>query len=248
MFSTSDLSRLILLDIETATIAPTMDLLNDRLRDQWAKKAKTLQKTTQEEKSAEEWFLDRGAIFAEFSQVVCVSVGFLTFSEERPHCRVTSAFGPEEHAVLASFDRLLARFEPSQSWRLCAHNGKEFDFPFLGRRFLVNGLPLPALLQLQGKKPWEIPHVDTMDLWKFGDYKSYVSLDLLTAILDVPSPKSDLKGSEVGRVFWQDRDYDRIRRYCEQDVVATAQVLLRFSRLPILNEKEVVSLSLQGED
>ena len=127
---------------------------------------------------------------------------------------------------------------------LCAHNGKEFDFPYLGRRYLINGLPLPhSISDIQNKKPWEIRLLGTMTMWKFGDYKSFSSLDLLCAVLGVPSPKDDIDGSEVGRVFWEEKDYRRIAVYCEKDVLATAQVLLRFSRQPIISEADFKSMT-----
>jgi predicted PolB exonuclease-like 3'-5' exonuclease len=127
--------------------------------------------------------------------------------------------------------------------KLCAHNGKEFDFPYLGRRFVINGIRLPApLSDLQGKKPWEVRLEDTMQLWKFGDYKSYTSLDLLTAVLGIPTPKDDIDGSMVGKVFWEDKDYARIAHYCEKDVVATAQVMLRFSGMPLISASKIQSV------
>ena len=122
---------------------------------------------------------------------------------------------------------------------LCAHNGKEFDFPYLGRRFAINRLNIPGPLQVQGKKPWEVNFIDTMDLWKFGDYKSFTSLDLLTAVFDIPSPKDDMDGSEVGRVFWKEKNYEKIKTYCEKDVIAIAQVVLQLSLLPLIKDENI---------
>ena len=127
----------------------------------------------------------------------------------------------------------------SKNLHLCAHNGKEFDFPYLCRRLLINGLPVPSHLQIAGKKPWEINHLDTMELWKFGDYKSHTSLNLLAAIFDLPTPKNDLDGSKVKDVYYQDKDLNRIAKYCENDVVTTAQILLRYKGLPVIPQENI---------
>jgi uncharacterized protein YprB with RNaseH-like and TPR domain len=148
---------------------------------------------------------------------------------------VTSFYGKDEKQILEELSVPLSRHQ----YLLCAHNGKEFDFPFLARRYVINGLELPSPLNIQGKKPWEIQHLDTMELWKFGDYKHFTSLKLLSKCLGIPSPKEDIDGSQVGEVFWKDDDLERIARYCERDTVTVAQVLLRMSRRPILEEDEI---------
>ena len=179
-------------------------------------------------------YKDRAAIFAEFGQVVCISCGFLRFEGQGPVFRAKSWFGSDESANLQGFAKMLNDYlEVKPRVALCAHNGKEFDSPYLGRRYLINRLPVPEPLRVQGKKPWETAFIDTMELWKFGDYKSFTSLDLLTAILDVPTPKDDMDGSQVGSVFWEEGDHARIAHYCEKDVLATAQVLLRFAGEPL---------------
>src|SRR4030095_4613428 len=122
---------------------------------------------------------------------------------------------------------------------LCAHNGKEFDFPFLARRMVINQIPLPAVLDTPGKKPWEVNHLDTMELWKFGDYKSYTSLLLLATILGIPTPKDDINGSIVWKVYWQDKDLDRIVRYCQKDVLTVAQIMLRFKGEALLTDADI---------
>ena len=136
--------------------------------------------------------------------------------------------------------RIFKRFFSAGEGLLCAHNGKEFDFPFLARRCIIQGVPLPEVLDLAGKKPWEVYHLDTMHLWKFGDYKNYTSLKLLAALFGFPSPKDDIDGSEVGRVYWEERDLDRIARYCEKDVLAVVQLLRKYMRKPILEEEQIV--------
>ena len=156
--------------------------------------------------------------------------------------RLTSFFGDDEHRLLTDFKVLLDKHFVNKNHILCAHNGKEFDFPFIARRMIVHQIALPKKLNLFGKKPWEIPHLDTLELWKFGDYKHYTSLKLLTSILGIPSPKDDIDGSEVANVYYKEKNLQRIVDYCEKDTVAVAQVLLRFNNQEILQEKDIVSV------
>jgi uncharacterized protein YprB with RNaseH-like and TPR domain len=242
MFSRDDLHRLIFLDIETVSLTPDFESLPERLKPHWEKKSRSLQRHSETPLPADEFFVDRAAIYSEFAKTVCISFGYLSFEGDTPLLKVKSCYGEDEKMLLEEFSQLLNRFPTAPKWLLCAHNGKEFDFPFLGRRFLVHGLEIPRMLQIQGKKPWEVPHIDTMELWKFGDYKSFVSLDLLTALLDVPSPKEQMDGSQVGPCFWQEGDVETIKTYCEQDVLATAQVMLRFCRQPLIPLDSMISV------
>ena len=154
--------------------------------------------------------------------------------------RVTSFYGDDESKLLIDFKELLDNHFNKKKHLLCAHNGKEFDFPYIARRMIINQIELPEKLNLFGKKPWEIQHLDTMELWKFGDYKHYTSLKLLTSILNVPSPKDDIDGSEVANVYYKEKNLDRIVRYCEKDTIAVAQLLLRFLNKPLINEDEII--------
>lgn len=243
MFSRKQLEDILFLDIETASVTETYEELPERLRSHWDRKSELLQARESVTISHADYFPQRAAIFAEFGKVVCVSCGYIRFVGDEPKFRVKSWFGEDEREVLSGTQRMLDQFLNGPTRQVCAHNGKEFDLPFLGRRYLINGLPLPEILKdVQGKKPWEVRLLDTMNFWKFGDFKSFTSLDLLTAVLEIPSPKDDIDGSEVGRVFWQEKDYARIAKYCEKDVVATAQVLLRFSGEPLLAENAVESV------
>ena len=156
--------------------------------------------------------------------------------------RITSFFGDDEHKLLTDFKVLLDTHFTKKSTVLCAHNGKEFDFPFMARRMIVHQIELPTQLNLFGKKPWEVPHLDTLELWKFGDYKHYTSLKLLTAILGVPSPKDDINGSEVAHVYYKKKDLQRIVTYCEKDTIAVAQILLRFNNEALLKEEDIVKV------
>lgn len=189
-----------------------------------------------------EAFYSRAGIWAEFGKIICISVGYFVETTTRKQFRITSFFGDDEYKILTNFKTLLDTHFNKQQHLLCAHNGKEFDFPFLARRMIVHQIALPKKLNLFGKKPWQIPHLDTLELWKFGDYKHYSSLKLLTAILGVPSPKDDIDGSEVAQVYYQEKNLKRIVAYCEKDTIAVAQLLLRFNNEPLLKENDIVSV------
>ena len=167
-------------------------------------------------------------------------MGYFVDLENKKQLRLRSFFGDDEHKILTDFKVLLETHFTKKSHVLCAHNGKEFDFPFIARRMIVHRIALPKKLNLFGKKPWEVPHLDTLEMWKFGDYKQYTSLKLLTAILGVPSPKDDIDGSEVAKVYYKEKNIQRIVSYCEKDTIAVAQVLLRFHNLELLTEKNIV--------
>lgn len=185
-------------------------------------------------------FYERAGIWAEFGKIVCISVGFFSnFNSNSRAFRVTSFFG-DEVKILNDFKNLLENHFNKPQHLLCGHNGKEFDFPYIARRMIIHQIALPEKLNLFGKKPWEIPHLDTMELWKFGDYKHYTSLKLLTSILKIPSPKDDISGSEVGEVYYKEGNIDRIVRYCEKDAVAVAQLLLRFNNEPLMEEMDII--------
>ncbi|MDP5169125.1 MAG: ribonuclease H-like domain-containing protein [Bacteroidia bacterium] len=239
MYSQAELSNILFLDCETAPIAGAYEDLSERMQKLWDKKSLRY-KNQEPEKSSAELFMDKAGIHAEFAKIVCISAGYLRFDDQNiPHMTMKSYSGPDEAALLKEFGVMLDKYTAVKEARhLCAHNGKEFDFPFLGRRFVINQLSIPLALRVQGRKPWETQFIDTMELWKFGDYKAYTSLDLLAAILDVPSPKDDMDGSQVASVFWNDKNYDRIQHYCEKDVITTAQVLLRMSRMPLIPNTE----------
>lgn len=190
--------------------------------------------------SAEEFYSNAG-IWAEFGKIVCISVGYFVFKNDIRQFRTTSFFG-EEPQLLKDFSALLEEHFSKPQFVLCGHNAKEFDYPFLARRMIIHGLKIPSKLNLFGKKPWEIPHLDTLELWKFGDFKHYTSLKLLTKILGIPSPKGDIDGSQVAQVYYQDQDIDRIITYCGKDVVAVAQIILRFKRQELLVENELFSI------
>ncbi|TRZ45962.1 3'-5' exonuclease [Robertkochia solimangrovi] len=235
MINNLSLENILFLDIETVPEAATFEELSPKMKELWELKSKFQRK---EEYTAEE-FYDRAGIWAEFGKIICISVGFFTYRGGGRQFRVTS-FAGEEQALLGEFSELINNHYNSPQQLLCGHNAKEFDFPYIARRMIINGLKLPNKLNLFGKKPWEIPHLDTMELWKFGDFKNYTSLNLLTNVLHIPSPKDDIDGSMVRNVYYEDNDIEKIVRYCEKDVVAVAQVLLRFMGEDLLDQSEIL--------
>jgi uncharacterized protein YprB with RNaseH-like and TPR domain len=233
MLEQYDLGNLMVLDIETVPQYSSFDEVPDVLQELWARKTQYQRK---DETPRE--FYERAGIWAEFGKIVCISVGIF-LNGKKAGLRVKSFAGHEEKELLEDFSKMLTG-QPL-SLILCAHNGKEFDLPYICRRMLINGVQFPPHLQITGKKPWEIPHLDTMELWKFGDYKNYTSLSLLTAIFDIPTSKDDIDGSQVGHVYWVEDDLSRICTYCQKDVIATAQLIRRY-RGEALIEEECITI------
>ena len=236
---TVKMNDILFLDIETVPQEETWDNLSKETQDLFDKKTQYQRK---EEFTAEE-FYDRAGIWAEFGKIICISVGYFVDVDKKKQLRLTSFFGDDEHKILTDFKVLLDKHFTKKSNVLCAHNGKEFDFPFIARRMIVHQIELPKKLNLFGKKPWEVPHLDTLELWKFGDYKHYTSLKLLTSILGIPSPKDDIDGSEVASVYYKEKNIQRIVTYCEKDTIAVAQILLRFNNQELLKDTDVVSVN-----
>ncbi|TDS55889.1 3'-5' exonuclease [Myroides indicus] len=237
MLENIKLENILFLDIET--VPEHTDFLQLDSEMQALYEAKTAYQR-KENQTAEEYY-ERAGIWAEFGKIVCISVGFFAYKNGERQFRTTSFWG-DEPQLLLDFSNLLNTHFNQVQHLLCGHNTKEFDYPYIARRMLINGVKIPDKLNLVGKKPWEVAHLDTMELWKFGDYKHYTSLKLLTKILGIPSPKDDIDGSEVAKVYYQEKNIDRIIAYCEKDVVAVAQVLLRFRGEAILEQSEVKSV------
>ena len=233
------LENILFLKIETVPETTNFRLLSEQAQDLFA--AKTAYKRKADDLSAEDYY-DRAGIWAEFGKIVCISVGYLTTTTDGRQFRVRS-FSGDENELLLEFKSLLDGHFSAAQHKLCAHNGKEFDFPFIARRMLKHQLELPYTLQLMGKKPWEVPHLDTLELWKFGDFKHYTSLKLLAHFFGIPSPKDDMDGSDVARVYYEEKDLGRIVRYCEKDVITLTQVYLKLMLQPPLREDEIVSVS-----
>jgi predicted PolB exonuclease-like 3'-5' exonuclease len=231
------IGNILFLDIETVPACPTFQDLPANFRTLWEKKASYLKR----EETPEELY-DRAGIYAEFGKIICICTGMIGMQNDKRVFRVKSFFNDDERILLAEFSDLVTRLAQKREIELCAHNGKEFDFPFIARRMLINGVSLPALFDVAGKRSWEIRHIDTLDLWKFGDHKHYTSLDLLTAVFQIESPKTDLDGSQVAAVYWKERDLKRIVDYCRRDVIAIAQLLLRFKGEPMLDRDDIAIL------
>ena len=239
MLNTINIEKILFLDIETVPAVSSFDELSEEARELWDTKSSYMQR--REELSAEEVY-EKAGIFAEFGKIVCISVGFIKEITARRQLRLKSFYGDDEHQILSDFGDLLNSHYGTDQHQLCAHNGKEFDFPYIARRMLINGLPLPNALDIAGKKPWEVNHLDTMELWKFGDYKHYTSLSLLAHVFNIPTPKDDISGADVRRVYWEEQDVDRIAEYCEKDVKATAQLFLRYRGEPLIPDEDVISV------
>ncbi|WP_086476453.1 3'-5' exonuclease [Arenibacter amylolyticus] len=234
MLHTINLEDILFLDIETVPEQAHFNLLDETKKELWEQKSKYQRK---DEFTAEE-FYERAGIWAEFGKVITISVGYFNISGDQRNYRVTSFHG-EESKLLNDFKSLLDTHFNSPKHLLCGHNGKEFDFPYIARRMIIHGIAIPEKLNLFGKKPWEIPHLDTMELWKFGDYKHFTSLKLLANVLGIASPKEDLDGSMVKEVYYQEKNMGRIINYCELDVITTAQVFLRLRGDSLLEEEEI---------
>jgi uncharacterized protein YprB with RNaseH-like and TPR domain len=232
-----NLENILFLDIETVPETQYFSDLDDTKQALWEHKSKYQRK---DDETAEAFYSHAG-IWAEFGKIVCISVGYFKINDESRTFRTTSFFG-EETKILVDFKNLLNTHFNQAKHLLCGHNGKEFDFLFIARRMIINDIELPQKLNLFGKKPWEVPHLDTLELWKFGDYKTYTSLKLLTSVLGIPSPKDDIDGSEVYRVFYEEKQIERIVTYCEKDTIAVAQIFLRLRGDAILTNDEIIHI------
>ena len=238
------LEKILFLDIETVPQAYRFDQLDDKSKVLFEAKNRF---QISPDKSIEQIFEERGGILAEFGKIVCISVGMLHEGSQGRSIRLKSFYHDDEETLLQQFKRLLDDHYNTQYHVLCGHNSKEFDIPYICRRMLINGVALPNILQIAGKKPWEINHIDTMELWKFGDYKSYTSLSLLCHVMDIPTPKDDISGADVARVYYEDNDLELVMVYCEKDVVALIQLFLRLQGEPLVDEFQISSASTASE-
>jgi hypothetical protein len=236
---TQELRDVLFIDLETVASTNDFATLDERLKTQWARKAGFFKRD--KEQTEEDLFHERAGIYAEFGKVVCIAVGKFFDHESGELGLKTKVYaGHDEKAVLLEFKSMIEKMDAS-TLRLCAHNGKEFDYPFLCRRMLINGVALPAVLNLSGKRSWEVLHYDTMELWKFGDYKHYTSLDLLAAVFNIPTSKNNIDGSRVNYVYHQEQDLPRISEYCRGDVVVLAQLFLKLKGYPIVADTHILT-------
>ena len=234
MLNDLKLENVLFLDIETVPQYPDFNELEPKFKTLWEKKAAILMKSRPD--STPDSLYTSAGIYAEFGKIVCISCGFMNGKE----FRLKSYYGDEEKILLEEFANMLEAHYNDNYSLLCAHNGKEFDFPYIARRMLINSIKLPDIVNLAGKKPWEVRHIDTMELWKFGDYKHYTSLELLAAIFEIPTPKDDIDGSMVGSVYWKENDLDRIVEYCQKDVITIAQLLRRYIGESLISDHDIV--------
>ncbi len=248
MLENYTIENILFLDIETVPQYSSHDQLPLNFASLWEKKAGQLSridKFSSDMALSPDDVYERAGIYAEFGKIVCISTGVI----RNGTLWITSFYGDDEKELLVGFSDLLHKAPEKNIRYLCAHNGREFDYPYLIRRMLINRLGVPAILDLSGKKPWEINHLDTMELWKFGDYKSYTSLELLSAVFGLPTPKDDIRGSDVARVYWQEHDLSRIVTYCQKDVITIANLLLCFKGKPMISEEaiQIYSVNFAGK-
>ena len=236
MANGNSLEKILFLDIETVPAWPDYNSMPDDFRALWDHKSGYLKKS---DADTPELLYPRAGIYAEFGKIICISAGYFngdTF-------RMKSFYGDDEKEILTEFAGMLNKFCKSPEYALAAHNGKEFDFPYISRRMLVHQIPLPIVLDNQGRKPWEVTFIDTMEMWKFGDFKHYTSLALLAALFGLPTPKGDLDGSQVARVYYQEHDLERIARYCQNDTLTVARLYCKFRLLPPPADHQVIIIS-----
>jgi DNA polymerase elongation subunit (family B) len=237
MLNRISLEKILFLDIETVAQHPEFSDLDANFKKHWEQKASFIAKN---EETPQEIY-DRAGIYAEFGKIVCISVGVVRTENNEKKLHLKSFYNDDETTLLIDFFEMLNKHYNRKDVLLCAHNGKEFDFPYIARRALVLGISIPEILDMAGKKPWEVPHLDTLQLWKFGDYKHYTSLSLLTTIFNIPTPKDDIDGSMVNEVYWKNNDLKRIAIYCEKDVVALTQLFLRFRNEILIKESNIIT-------
>lgn len=229
------LNKILFLDIETVPQFPNFSVLDDKTKQLYSQKTKFLQK---DNTITPDELYERAGIYAEFGKIICISVGYIHEGNLGEQIRLKSFSNEEEEILLKEFVKLLE--ENQQFSILCGHNAKEFDFPYICRRLLIHGITLPTVLDIAGKKPWEISHLDTMELWKFGDYKAYTSLALLCHIFQIPTPKDDISGEDVARVYYEEKNLERIKIYCEKDVVALIQLLRKMMGKSLIKEDKII--------
>lgn len=230
------LQRILFLDIETVPQVYHFDGLDEKTKELFEAKTRFMIK---DDVGPDQVYDERAGIYAEFGKIVCISVGYVNDTTTGRQIRMKSFYHEDEETLLKQFKRLLDEYADSRAGILCGHNSKEFDIPYICRRMLINGIDLPEKLDIAGKKPWEIEHIDTMELWKFGDFKAYTSLALLCHVFNIPTPKDDISGADVARVYYEEKDLERIKVYCEKDVVALIQLFLKMRGDALVEDGEI---------
>ena len=240
MLNQINVESVLFIDIETAPQFPKFEEMPEKFQKLWDKKSAYFR--DKEQLPSEVY--DRAGIYSEFGKIICISVGTIHQKKGEPKLRVKSYANHDEKKLLYEFVNMLENYSKNSAIKLCAHNGLEFDYPYIARRCLINGISIPKILDIAGAKPWDVKDtlLDTLQLWKFGDYKHFTSLELLCAVFDIPTPKDDIDGSEVAGVYWIENDLDRISKYCEKDVFALSQLFLRYQGKPILDQEAFESV------
>jgi 3'-5' exonuclease len=237
MLELLNLENVLFLDIETAPMCAEYEQLPDNYKKLWAKKVDFLPRRPEDTPAT---LFSRAGIYAEFGKIICISFGAMKTIDGKRTFKIKSLYGDDEKKIIEDFIQILNTQYNKKEMMLCGHNAKEFDIPFLSRRMIVHSIKCPPILDLSGKKPWEVGHMDTMELWKFGDYKNYTSLELLATIFNIPTPKDDIDGSDVARVYYKEKDIERIAKYCQKDVLTVLQVMLRYQGKPLFKQEDVV--------
>ncbi len=222
--------NILFLDIETVPVTYNYKDLSEAGKELWNKK------WAYNKENDPEALYAKAGIYAEFSKIVCIGLGYYSYSD----FRIKAIAGDDEAEILNEFMKIVNQFFNKDEHFFCAHNGKEFDFPFLSRRMIVNGIPFPKNFQLQGLKPWEVKHLDTMEMWRFGDIKNFTSLNLLAYTLGLPSPKDEMDGSMVSKVYYEEKNIQKIKDYCLKDVVTVAKVYQRLTGQPAVKDEDVI--------
>lgn len=230
--------NLLLIDIETVPLSRSYSALNNNMQKLWDKKSQLIDR---ENPDTDSTFAERAGIYAEFGKIICIGLGYFVKKGNAYSLKIKSLHGEDEKEILNQFGQVCNKFFRSAGKQFCGHNIREFDIPYICRRSFINQISLPEILfDLQNKKPWENPMLDTLQFWKFGEYKNFTSIDLLSNVLGIESPKDDIDGGDVAKVYWEEKDLARIVKYCNKDVVTIAQVLMRLHSMPLLNEDEIM--------
>ncbi len=225
--------NILYIDIETVAQFKVLDNAPSEIQNIWNKKHDKNEYLRV--LSPEESYVSKAAIFAEYGKIICISIGY--YHQVNEKYRVKSFAGNDEKKLLEDFKAFCLKLK--KNYVFCGHNIKEFDIPYLCRRFLINRISIPPLLNFQDKKPWEVDLIDTLQLWKFGDYKNYTSLETLTTIFNIPTPKVDIDGSKVGQVYWHENDLARLVEYCQSDVVAVIQLYRAFHQQDLVSSENI---------
>ncbi len=232
MIENIPLNNILFLDIETVSQYPDYETLPQHWKKLWNKKSEQIDP----EKNPAETYPKAG-IYAEFGKIIVIAFGHIR--PQSNQLQIKTLYNHNEKKLLQTFLKIFNKYFDGEQWYLCAHNGKEFDFPYIARRLLINGFKLPSNFATYGKKPWEVKHLDTMQLWRFGDYKAYTSLDLLSTAFGIPSPKNDISGEDVYKIYWQEKNLPRIAQYCANDVIAVAQLFLKYTGREPIDPKNI---------